>query len=103
VEIGFSKGWREAFTSGDQEPWVIRGGLTAELQRLIPVDRGTDLFIYKAPEIPSPQVYEIRPYKKTDLDSVYKVCMSIFKEGSSTPDEMMTMAQLPCDLCVPNS
>lgn len=29
---GFSKGWREVFMSGDQEPWIFRGGLTAELQ-----------------------------------------------------------------------
>lgn len=31
---GFSKGWKEAFMSGEQEPWVFRGGLTADLQVL---------------------------------------------------------------------
>lgn len=31
-EIGFSNGWKETFMSGDQEPWVFRGGLTADLQ-----------------------------------------------------------------------
>lgn len=30
--VGFSKGWKEAFMSGEQEPWVFRGGLTADLQ-----------------------------------------------------------------------
>lgn len=30
--LGFSKGYKEAFMSGDQEPWVFRGGLQAELQ-----------------------------------------------------------------------
>ncbi|PSN36772.1 Protein O-GlcNAcase [Blattella germanica] len=30
----FSKGWKETFMSGDQEPWVFRGGLTADLQHL---------------------------------------------------------------------
>ncbi|KAH8264228.1 hypothetical protein KR038_004797 [Drosophila bunnanda] len=39
----FSKGWKEAFMSGDQEPWVFRGGLIADLQRLMPVDSGNDL------------------------------------------------------------
>ncbi|CAG9119008.1 unnamed protein product [Plutella xylostella] len=34
----FSKGWREAFESGAQEPWVFRGGVTAELRRLVPVE-----------------------------------------------------------------
>lgn len=30
--LGFSNGWKETFMSGDQEPWVFRGGLTADLQ-----------------------------------------------------------------------
>nr|CAD7570921.1 unnamed protein product [Timema californicum] len=30
----FSKGWKETFMSGEQEPWVFRGGLTADLQVL---------------------------------------------------------------------
>lgn len=29
---GFSKGYKEAFQSGEQEPWLFRGGLTGELQ-----------------------------------------------------------------------
>lgn len=32
IDPGFSKGWKESFMSGDQEPWVFRGGLTADLQ-----------------------------------------------------------------------
>lgn len=29
---GFSEGYKEAFTSGDMEPWTFRGGLQSELQ-----------------------------------------------------------------------
>jgi hypothetical protein len=36
--LGFSKGWKESFMSGDQEPWVFRGGLTADLQVMYQVD-----------------------------------------------------------------
>ncbi|CAK9801068.1 Protein O-GlcNAcase [Anthophora quadrimaculata] len=74
----FSNGWKETFMSGDQEPWVFRGGLTADLQRLIPVDSGNDLFVYKAPEVPSSKIYTIRPYLVTDEDSIYAVCNKIF-------------------------
>ncbi|XP_033207412.1 protein O-GlcNAcase isoform X2 [Belonocnema kinseyi] len=70
----FSNGWKETFMSGDQEPWVFRGGLTADLQRLIPVDSGNDLFVYKAPEIPTSKIYTIRPYLPADEDAVYAVC-----------------------------
>jgi protein O-GlcNAcase/histone acetyltransferase len=32
VHTWFAKGWKDAFTGGDQEPWVFRGGLTGDLQ-----------------------------------------------------------------------
>ncbi|XP_076762046.1 O-GlcNAcase isoform X2 [Xylocopa sonorina] len=73
----FSNGWKETFMSGDQEPWVFRGGLTADLQRLIPVDSGNDLFVYKAPEVPSSKIYTIRPYVTSDEDAIYTVCNKI--------------------------
>ena len=46
--------------SGDQEPWVFRGGLVADLQRLIPLDTGNDLFLYKTPETSAVRLYSIR-------------------------------------------
>ncbi|KAL0277400.1 UNVERIFIED_CONTAM: hypothetical protein PYX00_004697 [Menopon gallinae] len=76
--LGFSKGWKEAFMSGEQEPWVFRGGLTADLQRLLPVDSGTDLFMYKAPEVPSSKIYTVRPYIPTDRDKLYNVCAKTY-------------------------
>lgn len=67
--------------SGEQEPWVFRGGLTADLQRLIPVDSGNDLFVYKAPDIPTARVYTIRPYLPSDEQEVYNVCIKTCKDG----------------------
>ncbi|CAG2170295.1 unnamed protein product, partial [Oppiella nova] len=63
---------------GEQEPWVFRGGLTGELQRLLPVETVSDLFLYKAPESPSSQIYTIRPYLQSDETSVYDVCRKTF-------------------------
>ncbi|ODN00482.1 Protein O-GlcNAcase [Orchesella cincta] len=96
--LGFSKGWKEAFMSGDQEPWVIRGGLTAELQRLIPVDRGTDLYLYKAPDIPGSQTYTIRPYRSSDEASVYKICSMTYNDGLSAADEFARIPDLPGEI-----
>lgn len=94
--------------SGDQEPWVFRGGLTADLQvgtykklfknyyvkanfffitnilqRLIPVDSGNDLFVYKTPEVPVSKIYTIRPYLPSDEESVYRVCNRINNSSNS--------------------
>ncbi|XP_073970684.1 O-GlcNAcase [Rhodnius prolixus] len=66
----FSKGWKESFMSGEQEPWVFRGGLTADLQRLIPVDGGSDLFVYKVPLTVSNTIYTIREYTSEDESQV---------------------------------
>nr|XP_023023650.1 protein O-GlcNAcase [Leptinotarsa decemlineata] len=77
----FSKGWKETFMSGDQEPWVFRGGLTADLQRLIPVDSGNDLFIYKVPDVPINRVFTIRPYLPSDEKVVYDICTRTCKDG----------------------
>ncbi|KAH1009906.1 hypothetical protein HUJ04_002202 [Dendroctonus ponderosae] len=79
--LGFSKGWKEAFMSGEQEPWVFRGGLTADLQRLIPVDSGNDLFAYKVPDAPTCKVFTIRPYLGSDEAQVYDVCNRTCKDG----------------------
>ncbi|KAL9901026.1 O-GlcNAcase isoform 2-T2 [Glossina fuscipes fuscipes] len=70
----FSKGWKEAFMSGDQEPWVFRGGLIADLQRLMPVDSGNDLFLYKLPELPTTEYHVMRPYTHLDENCVNDVC-----------------------------
>ncbi|XP_023245639.1 protein O-GlcNAcase isoform X3 [Copidosoma floridanum] len=80
----FSNGWKETFMSGDQEPWVFRGGLTADLQRLIPVDSGNDLFVYKAPEVPTSKIYAIRPYLPSDEEAVYAVCNQVYSCGTSS-------------------
>lgn len=56
--------------SGDQEPWVFRGGLTADLQRLMPIDNGNDLLVYKPPSWPMAELYSIRPYAESDKEKV---------------------------------
>lgn len=42
-------------------------------QRLIPLDSASDLFLYKAPDSPSSQVYTIRPFLPSDEESVYNL------------------------------
>ncbi|XP_005181562.1 protein O-GlcNAcase [Musca domestica] len=74
----FSKGWKEAFMSGDQEPWVFRGGLIADLQRLMPIDQGNDLFVYKLPDLPTTDYYTMRPYSAMDESAVNMICTQGF-------------------------
>jgi len=41
------------------------------------VDNGNDLFVYKAPEVPTSKIYTIRPYLPSDEEAVYSVCNQI--------------------------
>lgn len=41
------------------------------------MDSGNDLFVYKAPEVPSSKIYTIRPYLTSDEDAIYDVCNKI--------------------------
>lgn len=50
-------------------------------QRLMPVDSGSDLFVYKAPEVPHHKLYSIRPYSPEDEAAVYTVCRKTCLDG----------------------
>lgn len=65
---------------------MFRGGLTADLQRLIPVDSGNDLFLYKLPEVPSTSFPCIRPYVHADEPRVYSICHRTCRDGSDCTD-----------------
>ena len=97
----FSKGWKETFMSGDQEPWVFRGGLIADLQRLIPIDSGNDLFVYKLPETPTLNLYSIRPYSTMDEPEVFQLCHKTCRDGSDCSDLFpQNLQEIPADRLV---
>ena len=74
----FNQGEKQGFLNGEQEPWVFRGGLAADLQRLLPLESANDLFLYKSPETPTRQVYTIRPYLATDERMLYELCRKLY-------------------------
>lgn len=81
TSLGFSSGYRQAFESGEREPWIFRGGITGELQRLLPVESVGDLFTYSAPN-PTSRVYSIRPYNPSDQSKIYEVCFNNYDKNS---------------------
>lgn len=48
---------------------------------MIPVDSGNDLFVYKAPDVPTSKIFTIRPYLPADEAQVYEVCNKTCKDG----------------------
>lgn len=50
----------------------------------MPVDAGSDLFVYKAPNIPINKMYNVRPYTYKDESAVYNVCRCTCYTGGDT-------------------
>ncbi|KAH9629905.1 hypothetical protein HF086_008196 [Spodoptera exigua] len=97
--LGFSKGWREAFESGSQEPWVFRGGLTADLRRLLPVECTSDALRTLPP--PTILPLTIRPYSAADEEAVCAICHKTCRDGSDCSDLFPSDLQtLPADRLV---
>ncbi|XP_014662166.1 PREDICTED: protein O-GlcNAcase-like isoform X2 [Priapulus caudatus] len=79
--LGSTNGYREAFMSGEQEPWVFRGGLQSEFQRMLPIEGANDLFTQAPPTTIDCRVFTIRPYLSSDEDIVYDICVKTCDDG----------------------
>ncbi|XP_047539656.1 protein O-GlcNAcase isoform X1 [Vanessa atalanta] len=95
----FSKGWREAFESGAQEPWVFRGGLTADLRRLLPVECAGDAL--RPHCAPTGLPLTVRPFMLADEEAVCTICHKTCRDGSDCSDLFPSDLQtLPADRLV---
>ncbi|XP_053619430.1 protein O-GlcNAcase [Plodia interpunctella] len=95
----FSKGWREAFESGAQEPWVFRGGLSADLRRLLPVECAGDAL--RPMLLPEGLPLTPRPYTTADEKAVCEICHKTCRDGSDCSDLFPSDLQsLPADRLV---
>ncbi|ESN89820.1 hypothetical protein HELRODRAFT_194783 [Helobdella robusta] len=68
LKLGIDKREKELFKSGEQEPWVHRGGLLAEFRRLLPFERDANL-------ARSNNVFVVRPYYAADKGHVNMICL----------------------------
>nr|XP_054766561.1 protein O-GlcNAcase-like isoform X1 [Lytechinus pictus] len=64
---------KKAFLSGDNEPWMFRGGLTGEFHRMLPLDSAADLLVRQQPRQVCSRVFTIRPFLPKDEEAVNKM------------------------------
>uniref|UniRef100_A0A8C4EC30 protein O-GlcNAcase n=1 Tax=Dicentrarchus labrax TaxID=13489 RepID=A0A8C4EC30_DICLA len=50
----------------ESEPWVFKGGVSGEVQMLLPIGSSNDLFTHPPPLFPTSRLYNIRPYHGKD-------------------------------------
>ncbi|XP_071946963.1 protein O-GlcNAcase-like isoform X2 [Antedon mediterranea] len=93
--LGGNHTHREAFMSGDLEPWVFRGGLTGELQRMLPIDGANDLFYKVPPKQICNKIYTIRPFRNSDELGIFRQCRMTYQDGRDATDLFSEHLRLP--------
>lgn len=76
----------------ESEPWVFKGGVSGEVQMLLPVGGSTELFTHPPPLFPTSRLYNIRPYHSKDKVELYRMVRQLHlraqagQESSAHPD-----------------
>uniref|UniRef100_UPI0037E907A8 protein O-GlcNAcase isoform X2 n=1 Tax=Semicossyphus pulcher TaxID=241346 RepID=UPI0037E907A8 len=57
----------------ESEPWVFKGGVSGEVQMLLPLGSSSELFCHPPPLFPTSRLYNIRPYHNKDKVELYRM------------------------------
>ncbi|XP_027034138.1 protein O-GlcNAcase isoform X1 [Tachysurus fulvidraco] len=70
----------------EAEPWVIKGGLSGEVQMLLPVGTSSELFSHPPPLFPTSRLYNIRPFQHKDKVELYHMVCQLYQKTRGTQD-----------------
>ncbi|KAL3046585.1 hypothetical protein OYC64_004552 [Pagothenia borchgrevinki] len=57
----------------ESEPWAFKGGVSGEVQMLLPIGSNNELFTHPPPLFPTSRLYNIRPYHGKDKLELYRM------------------------------
>ncbi|XP_035639891.1 protein O-GlcNAcase isoform X1 [Oncorhynchus keta] len=103
--------WRNCFhwcgtTTGaellgvESEPWVFKGGVSGELQMLLPIGSNSELFSHPPPLFPTSRLYNIRPYHNKDKAELYCMVRQLQQGAQGSPDSSPAHPDLIGDRCL---
>uniref|UniRef100_A0A665UWL1 protein O-GlcNAcase n=1 Tax=Echeneis naucrates TaxID=173247 RepID=A0A665UWL1_ECHNA len=75
----------------ESEPWVFKGGVSGEVQMLLPIGSSSELFSHPPPLFPTSRLYNIRPYHSKD-----KVTQGGQESSMAHPDIIGDRCLGPC-------
>ncbi|XP_013874525.1 protein O-GlcNAcase isoform X2 [Austrofundulus limnaeus] len=103
--------WRNCFhwcgkTTGgdvlgvDSEPWVFKGGVSGEVQMLLPVGSSSELFTHPPPLFPTSRLYNIRPYHNKDKVELYRMVRQLHLRTQGDQESSMAHPDIVGDRCL---
>uniref|UniRef100_A0A674CAY6 Si:dkey-183c6.8 n=1 Tax=Salmo trutta TaxID=8032 RepID=A0A674CAY6_SALTR len=95
-----SVGCRYSLVRIQSEPWVFKGGVSGELQMLLPIGSNSELFSHPPPLFPTSRLYNIRPYHNKDKVELYRMVRQLQQRAQGSPDSSPAHPDLIGDRCL---
>ncbi|XP_028330223.1 protein O-GlcNAcase [Gouania willdenowi] len=103
--------WRNCFhwcgkTSGadvlgvESEPWVFKGGVSGEVQMLLPIGSSSELFTHPPPLFPTSRLYNIRPYHSKDKMELYRMVRQLHLRTQGGQESSAAHPEVIGDRCL---
>ncbi|MFT7797441.1 protein O-GlcNAcase-like [Arapaima gigas] len=81
----------------ESEPWVFKGGLSGEVQMLLPIGSNSELFSHPPPLFPTSRLYNIRPFQHKDKVELYRLARQLHLKTQSKSDTALPHPDLVGD------
>ncbi|XP_066537268.1 protein O-GlcNAcase [Hoplias malabaricus] len=84
----------------EAEPWVFKGGLSGEVQILLPVGTSSELFSHPPPLFPTSRLYNIRPFQHKDKVELYRMVRQLHQRARGAQDSAVAHPDFIGDRCL---
>uniref|UniRef100_A0A672RYF3 protein O-GlcNAcase n=1 Tax=Sinocyclocheilus grahami TaxID=75366 RepID=A0A672RYF3_SINGR len=84
----------------EAESWVVKGGLSGEVQMLLPVGTSSELFSHPPPLFPTSRLYNIRPFQQKDKGELYRMVRQLHQRGKGSQDAAISHPDFVGDRCL---
>uniref|UniRef100_A0A3P9CCW7 protein O-GlcNAcase n=1 Tax=Maylandia zebra TaxID=106582 RepID=A0A3P9CCW7_9CICH len=83
----------------ESEPWAFKGGVSGEVQMLLPVGSSSELFTHPPPLFPTTRLYNIRPYHSKDK-VLYRMVRQLHLRTQGGPESSAAHPDVIGDRCL---
>uniref|UniRef100_A0A4W6EL87 protein O-GlcNAcase n=1 Tax=Lates calcarifer TaxID=8187 RepID=A0A4W6EL87_LATCA len=84
----------------ESEPWVFKGGVSGEVQMLLPIGSSSELFTHPPPLFPTSRLYNIRPYHSKDKVELYRMVRQLHLRTQGGQESSIAHPDVIGDRCL---
>uniref|UniRef100_A0A3P9HZE9 protein O-GlcNAcase n=1 Tax=Oryzias latipes TaxID=8090 RepID=A0A3P9HZE9_ORYLA len=84
----------------DSEPWVFKGGLSGDVQMLLPIGSCSELFTHPPPLFPTSRLYNVRPYHNKDKVELYRMVRQLHLRTQGGQESSIAHPDVIGDRCL---